>query len=169
MTKYRPLNNEEKKYICKFLSILIPVARDKSHPMRDLAEIEIKETLWRWTADAVKISTGKVKKDSSKYDINLHVSTYNAIQLKKRTRKNNGLRHEHAVPRNILAKRIIEKNLNVIDMLDFLNRYCIAVIVTKEEDDILEPKREMPPNWSWKDGDPFARYDYSNLRKELKF
>jgi hypothetical protein len=37
MDRYRPLNSDERLYICRFVYALVPTARDRNHPMRELA------------------------------------------------------------------------------------------------------------------------------------
>jgi hypothetical protein len=53
--KYRPLNENEQRYICKLIHSLISVARDQQHPFREMALRQISLSFWRWTADAFDI------------------------------------------------------------------------------------------------------------------
>lgn len=88
MNKYRLLTHEEKEYFCKFIKILMPFAQDKKHIMTKLAKEQISTTMWYWTADAVEISTGVVKRDAIKYDIDFIPASKDAVILHVR---NNGV------------------------------------------------------------------------------
>jgi acetyl-CoA acetyltransferase len=133
--------------------------------MRELARREVALTLWRWTADAVLSSSGAVKQDAYKYNTNVHTATKSAKAA--RAAGSAGLRHEHAVPRVVLARRIVDDDLSTEAIFELLDKFCVAVIVTAEEDRRLRPRNEMPPDWSW--GDRYARYVHSNLYDELEF
>src|SRR5580698_501835 len=145
MEKYRDLKSTERMYICLFICALVPVARDQRHPMRKLARREIARSLWRWTADAVEIKSGAVKQDGFKYDCRVHPHTIEASKAQRKER-----RHEHAVPRMLLADRIIDTNLNEEGVFKLLERFCRAVVVTKEQDSRLKPRHKMPEGWKWK-------------------
>jgi hypothetical protein len=164
---YRILGMRERRYLCAFVRILVPVARDAEHPMSDLARREIALVMWRWTADAVDKSTGVVKQDAFKYNVRVHVATKNA-----RTAAAVGsavLRHEHVVPRGELARRIIDRDLDENAIYDFLDRLCIPAIVTVDEDRRLQPRNRMPVGWDWNSGDPYERYRRSELYDDLVF
>ncbi len=163
---YRPLNAIERRYLCSFIRALVPVARDSSHPMRELARKQIALTLWRWTADAVRTDTGIVKQDAHKYNTTVHAATRDAIA--DSASGGAGLRHEHVVPRIVLADQIITLDLQENDIFVLLTRFCVAAIVTVAEDRRLRPKNAMPSGWSWNGGDPYARYAYSNLDTVLR-
>jgi hypothetical protein len=164
---YRPLNATERKYLCWFIRALVPIARDSHHPMRDLARREISMTMWRWTADAYHIPTGKVKQDAFKYNPLVHAITKSAkTEFLVGSPK---LRHEHAVPRMALTKRIVEHDLDEDGIYGLLERLCVAVIVTVREDRKLKPKDKMPSNWDWNEGHPYQRYVDSGLNGELIF
>jgi hypothetical protein len=135
--------------------------------MRDVARREISLAMWRWTADGVNIETGIVKRDALKYNVRVHPASREAIS----TQVSGGgqeLRHEHAVPRIFLAKRIIELDLDVAAIQSLLKRFCRAVIVTRSEDKDLKPRNRMPNDWKWEGGDPYARYVTSKLRDKLE-
>ena len=74
----RPLNKLEQRYICQFIRILIPIARDDHHSMRGIARWQIALAMWRWTADAVDIRSGKVRKDAFKYNVDFRRHTQGA-------------------------------------------------------------------------------------------
>ncbi|HEX8397416.1 MAG TPA: hypothetical protein VF644_08315 [Pyrinomonadaceae bacterium] len=170
MNKYRFLNYQEREYFCKFIKILMPFAQDLKHPMSKLAKEQISTTMWYWTADAVELSTGVVKRDAIKYDINFIPATEKAIIFAKQKIWSE-LRHEHVVPRIALTNYILENDLSIEEIHSFLTRFCRAVIVTKEEDAILKSfnlNKTMPSDWCWKTGSPYARYEFSNLLLEIQ-
>jgi hypothetical protein len=156
--RYRPLERAEHQYIAQYVRSLLAVARDPAHPMSRLAQWQIALAMWRWTADGVDIPSGRVVKDALKYSTVVHPSTQ-AARAQISTR---GLRHEHVVPRVVLARRIIDQDLDHNGIVELLTRFCRAAILTSEEDRRLLPKKEMPPGWTWED-DPFARYVYSKI------
>ncbi len=130
--RYGILGRRERRYLCSFVRILVPVARDAEHPMSDLARREIALVMWRWTADAVDKSTGVVKQDAFKYNVHVHVASKNART--SAALESAGLRHEHVVPRGELARRIIDRDLEENAIYDLLDRLCIPAIVTADED-----------------------------------
>lgn len=162
--RYRPLSTKEKLLLIHFLRSLVPVARDRTHPFRRLARAQISTSLWRWTADAYCVRSNAIKQDARKYDDKRLPVTPAARELRKTTVS--GLRHEHVVPRIMIADRIIENDLRVSDIYRLLSRYCHAVIVTRAEDTMLS-KRSMPAGWSWESGCPFGRYREAGLYDSL--
>jgi hypothetical protein len=133
--------------------------------MTDLAREQIAVTMWRWTADAVDTEKRVVKKDAYKYDFDIHAATKSA----KATKTKKGLRHEHAVPRMVLARLIIDLDLPVDGIFKLLDRLCVAVVVTRAEDLKLKPRNKMPDGWKWENGDPYERYKFSGIFDELEF
>jgi hypothetical protein len=131
--------------------------------MRGLAQWLIAIAMWRWTADGVDKETGRVVRDALKYDVSVHGATKEA----REATSVRGLRHEHIVPRALLARRIIDEDLNTTAIVVLLTRCCRAVIVTREQDKVLRPREAMPPAWDWEVGDPYARYVHSNLLIEV--
>lgn len=160
MSKYRPLGEKEQRHLARFIRFLVPVARDGNHPLSHMARRQIAVWLWRWTADAVD-DEGIVKQDTFKYNVDVHAATPAAREAQRAGSA--GLRHEHAVPRMVLARRIIDENLEEDEILSFLRRYCVAVVVTKDEDSRLKPKNEMPRDWDWQTGHCYARYEFSKI------
>ena len=130
----RPLNKLEQRYICQFIRILIPIARDDHHSMRGIARWQIALAMWRWTADAVDIRSGKVRKDAFKYNVDFRRHTQGARDALAASTSAKGLRHEHMVPRSILADEIMKRDMDENNIYHFLCKWCHAVIVTKKED-----------------------------------
>ena len=74
--------------------------------------------------------------------------------------KPRGLMHEHVVPKKVVIDKLLSLEApSTEEVRDVLDRFCIGVVVTREEDarmTRLGLRSEMPENW---DGvDPWARY-----------
>jgi hypothetical protein len=137
--------------VAEIISYFASIAYDTEHPLRKLARhIIIRDLLWRWTADGVEQKTGVVCADVLKYCRRYH-------RTSKSAEKARDLRHEHAVPRKLLADRMIEKKMNTEKIFRFLEAFCKVVIITKSEHDKLG--RCMPEGWNWRRGSVFARYE----------
>ena len=86
-----------------------------------------------------------------------------------------GLIHEHAVPRNIIKQKIIDK-LESTDSYDdkcinkvfnIISKLSKSVVVTKAEDKKLDEEKlrqKMPKDWD--DKDWVARYKYKKIKIE---
>ncbi len=82
----------------------------------------------------------------------------------------NGLRHEHAVPKILVIKRLLGlaspdvKNVDETDVYQTCERFLIGVVITQEEDRILSKSffKKMPPEFddpaSPHYQDPWLRY-----------
>ena len=106
----------------------------------------INSVLWGWTE-----RFGKYKGCRGSYAAHKH---YNLHGYK-------GLRHDHAIPRNILVKMIVGKrtHLSANKMLKLLREFCVAVVITSKEDSQLSKaglRQKMPKKWNLKD--LYARY-----------
>lgn len=164
---FRPLRAKERRYLSTFIRTLVPVVRDAEHPMRELARKEIALTMWRWTADGFHIPSRVVKQDAFKYNVHIHTATKNAKAAAAAGSAN--LRHEHAVPRMELTRYIVKHNMDEEGIFRVLERLCVAVIVTADEERKVRPKNTMPPSWDWLTGNPYERYVYSRLDDQLVF
>lgn len=165
--RHRPLGARERQYICSYISSLLPVARrSANHPMRRIARSQISWAMWRWTADGVTTSNDEVQQDAYKYDVEVLPCTRGARLRALTTKK--GLRHEHIVPRMVLADSIIERSLSTKEIHDFLSSFCEAIIVTKEEDSRLQ-RSSMPDGWNFDTGCRYARYREAGLFNEIEF
>lgn len=71
-----------------------------------------------------------------------------------------GLIHEHLVPRKVLIHKLFsEINPSEQTIFNILDKFCIGVVVTKDEDSALNNaglRSAMPSGWSGKD--PWERY-----------
>lgn len=137
--------------------------------MSQIARGQISTTFWYWTADAIDIKTGVVKRDAIKHDVNFLPATQSSIEISKtvpRSSLKKYLVHEHTVPRMFLTDYILKNNFNVKEIHLLLENFCRAVIVTKDEDAILKKfklNKTMPLDWNWETGSPYARYASSNI------
>lgn len=81
---------------------------------------------------------------------------------------NKHLVHEHLVPKRVLVDAIIDEIEKTPDSIyDYLERFCIGVVVTKDEDARLNAaglRSKMPENWDTKD--PWARYNAVGIKVE---
>ena len=156
----RRLNEDEQRHICRFIRLLVTFARDNRHPMREVARLQIAYSLWHWTADAVDTETGAVVWDGIKHDVDFLFSSLAASWVAEDARDARagrrlyekyvlGLRHEHVVPRTLLAQRMIEEDMELDCIYAFLSVSCKAVILTKEEYDLIQPRDRMPAGWNW--------------------
>ena len=157
---HRSLNRRERLYLCVFIRSLVEVAKDHQHPMRKLARAQISMTMWRWTADGACLKTNAVRPDALKYDVRQLLCTNAARNVAQTTIKD--LRHEHVVPRIMLAHRIIDEDMSLKVIYKFLSKFCKPVIVTKNEDASFS-RSCMPAEWSWAEGCEYARYRDADL------
>ncbi len=85
---------------------------------------------------------------------------YWSINAQKVADNTKGLIHEHIVPRKIIIDHIMNmKTPSEVELFDYLEKNCIGVVVTKEEDKQLNKaglNRKMPVEWDGQD--PWARY-----------
>jgi len=75
------------------------------------------------------------------------------------------LRHEHIVPRSIINKKLLEMDAPTADIIfDLLEAYCIAIVVTLDEDKCLNKlglRSKMPDDWD--EIDPWARHKKARI------
>jgi hypothetical protein len=167
--KFRPLNHDEQIELAKIIRQFVPLARSEGHFLHKWAKGHIADLLWCWTASAIKLQSGRVKNDAYKYDVRVHPATAKAMRVVQ-TKSIKQLRHEHAIPRSLLAQRIVDKDMNEEGIVDFLRKHCHAAIVLDSEDGQLDKARlrkKMPENWDWESGDAYARYKEVGLLDAL--
>jgi hypothetical protein len=78
------------------------------------------------------------------------------------------LRHEHAVPRKLILERLmVGEPLAQAELMALLDRLCLGVVLTREEDAALNAhfRSSMPPHWDIGDpaADAFARYRHPSV------
>ena len=75
------------------------------------------------------------------------------------------LMHEHVVPKRIVMEKLLGLAPATSDSVrEVLDRYCIGVVVTREEDVRLTKlglRSEMPDGWDGED--PWARYSKAGI------
>jgi hypothetical protein len=157
------LSEQHQRFLAEQIAKLVEIAIDRRHPMRWVAEWQIRNTLWRWTVDGVA-SNGTVVVDAAKADVMMWPITRRA-QAAVADRI-----HEHVVPRVVITRHLIEQRMmNVDEIATTLRRHCLAVVVTKADDDELNRHRlrqSMPNGWRWGD-DPWVRYRAADLYDTL--
>lgn len=160
---YQRLNELHQRFLAEQVAKLVEVAIDRQHPMRWVAEWQIRNTLWRWTVDGVS-SNGTVVVDAAKADVTmwpvtLRAQAADAVCI-----------HEHVVPRVVITRHLIEQRIvNVDEIAIALNVHCLAAVVTKSDDEELNSyhlRESMPDGWQWGD-DPWARYRVAKLYDTL--
>jgi len=140
-----------------------PRYRSKEEICRDVAFVISCETLHIGTRLAVVDQVFWVWTEfDGKYDGCKYWSK-KAKALPKGEAKGN-LVHEHLVPRKVVRQKLLRcKSAN--DVRTVLETWCIGVVVTREEDQLLNSLRlgsAMPHDW---DGiDPWARYTKAGIR-----
>lgn len=128
---------------------------------RQLMAAQIKHLAFYWTTSAFCHARQAVIPDAVKLDTRFIRHTSAAHRLIDSPEGDaRGVIHEHAVPRSILAKYVIEEATSIADVILTFNRHCIAVLVTEEEDKRLSAggfRDRMPTGWTWS-ADPLMRY-----------
>lgn len=159
-----PLCNNHRLFIAEEIYRLLPTAGNERDPMACAARSLIDYLIWFWTADGVD-AVGNAVRDGIKYDLRHQRHTIQALnQWEKNGERGSGLRHEHAVPKKLLLEHLLTlSTTSVSSVHEILTRFCFAVIVTKEEDELLSKKgfrSRMPSGWNFstQDCDPLARY-----------
>lgn len=86
---------------------------------------------------------------------------------------NGGNYKEHVVPRLMICEechRRFASGHTVEEVAEFIEKFLKIVLITKQEQryldgkDQLNLKQTMPPDWSWEDGDVFARLNYAEIK-----
>lgn len=142
---WKPLGAADKRRLCAEISRQVEAASDQRYS--PWAKHIIHQCLWFWTADGVS-ANGRVGRDKIKYDVDAlwHSEsvcglTREACSLGHRalaSHPKNLLRHEHAVPRQVIVRRILTApSLPPASLLDVMERCCIGVVLLKSEDATL--------------------------------
>jgi hypothetical protein len=161
--RYGRLSEQHQRFLAEQIAKLVEVAIDCRHPMRWVAEWQIRNTLWRWTVDGVS-SNGAVVVDAAKADVTMCPITPQAqTAVADRT-------HEHVVPRMVITHHLLEQRMtNLDEIMAALRRHCLAAVITKDDNRELNRRglrQSMPDGWRWGD-DPWARYRAANLYDAL--
>lgn len=121
----------------------------------------LKEVTWVWTE-----SSGKF--------IGCPYWTDAAVRRFKRERSQNGLRHEHVVPKKVVIDMLLNLEKPTPELVRaILDKYLIGVVVTKEEDVRLnaEFSKTMPEQFGVEKSksfqDPWLRYRNCGIKVRL--
>jgi len=162
---YGRLDDRHQRFIAAQVAELLVVASEPSNAMNRVARWQVRNTLWRWTVDAVD-TEGVVRIDGARSSRDLWPITRKAQSAAPGAK----LVHEHVVPRGVIASQLLASELRSMDaVFHALRRHCLAAVVTKDEDNLLNErgfKQAMPDGWTWGD-DPWARYRVTGLYDEL--
>lgn len=154
-----PLNEVVKKALVEMLFSFSTIAADATNPIKEIAKKFMKEMMWRWTADC--LVDGKIWVDRIKTVTKYVPSTQAAIRkMAVSVEPTKEVTHEHVVPSGFLVAHIIGSKLNRLQIMDLMQNYCKAVIVTKDEDGLLRAaglNSVMPKGWKFGD-DCYERY-----------
>lgn len=168
MSKHDKLEEKQQREFAKIIEFFADIAHDPNNSWRNWARTEIKNILWCWTAAALNSDTGAVSQSGVvKYDLDFLPAT-DAARKRVKHDKAKGVRHEHAVPRKVIADLIVDQNMDEEQILVLLRRCCIAALVTKHEDKKLKPRDSMPSGWKWESDDPRVRYVNAGLDKQIR-
>jgi hypothetical protein len=159
MTKREPLTEQDRNEILEYI-VSLACRASQSITLRRFYERKLSDALWDWTASGYS-RKGNWKNDAYKYCVDTHRSTAESKRADKKE-----LRHEHAVPRNLLVQRIIACSSQPDAVKETLDKFAIAVVITKAEDARLNKKglRAKMPNDNWWEHDPYARYDECGIK-----
>jgi|CXWL01.1.fsa_nt_gi hypothetical protein len=87
-------------------------------------------------------------------------------ELARRAIPSTKLIHEHVVPQNVIIRRLLSlRQPSAASVKRVLNRFCIGVVVTHDEDRKLTRlglRAKMPNDWDGKT--PWARYSAANIK-----
>jgi hypothetical protein len=145
------------------------IAADGANPHRGLARVEMKWNFWRWTADAIDEAGSIIRQDGVKHCCLHLVHTEEAGAAwergNRRPVQGDDLRHEHAVPSDVLADRILQGPLTHDAVHAMMTTLCHAVVLTIIQDGLFAAHKrrdgknltsQMPDDWNGLD--PWARY-----------
>lgn len=155
---YEGLAPEHKRAIAE----LMWAAREVAHRVpttRRLMTAQIKHLAFYWTTSAFCPERQAVIPDAIKFDTRFVRHTSEAHRLLGAV-EGEGVIHEHAVPRSLLANYVVDEATSIEEVIAMFDRHCVAVLVTEEEDKQLNARGfrdKMPAGWTWS-GDPLARY-----------
>ncbi|MDF1878427.1 hypothetical protein JHD46_02100 [Sulfurimonas sp. SAG-AH-194-C20] len=166
-------NHELKDRIATYLSHLY------ENKMNEYLNIIVLDQ-FLWTATVVNNDNDVVKYKGQPYWSKKAIIHYQSINIKNKQKDFSGLRHEHIMPRKLIKEKILASNKSKEVILEILNKYSHAVIITKEEDQILKDmgfNQSMPESFNQTE-EILDRYDGSGIEiidvrntnlKEIKF
>ena len=105
----------------------------------------------------IRMITDYWLKEVKKEDVYTHKNIKRSIAAKYANKKEVNL--EHAIPMKVLIEMLLKtENLTAEKVDKILNQFCVVMIITKDEDSLLNAKyrSSMPSNWNGVD--IYARY-----------
>ena len=90
--------------------------------------------------------------------------------------KRGGMRKEHIVPRVVICDqchRMFERDSSVEDVAKFIRKFLKIILVSKDEQDILDKKvnlnlkQRMPDGWTFETGCEFERLKVAGIEYDL--
>ena len=86
------------------------------------------------------------------------------------------LRFEHVIPAKVYLNKLKDiynntdnfTSLNSRALFEAYRKKIAVCIITKRQDDDLQLRESMPPNWDWNTGDIFARYDCCKSKRRIE-
>lgn len=116
----------------------------------------------------IRMITDYWLKEVRKQNVFTHKNIERSIAAKNATKKEVTL--DHAIPTKVLIEKFLNllttKNLTAEKIDELLHQFCVVMIITKEENSLLdvEYKSSMPSNWN--DVDIYARYTAVGIKFE---
>jgi hypothetical protein len=151
---------------------IVEAARASSPRYHALIHRLIGDLLRRWTADAIQGDALSVEahwNDDAAFErLPSTKAARNAHAAWKASRARRAYKHEHIVPVAVLTDWILAlPEPSVDEVLAYLDRFCIAVLVHETEEALLSKRRpdgpgyrtRMPPGWTMTlESDPWDRF-----------
>lgn len=147
-------NNEEQNRISQLITKIITGVSKDSKNGRTINNL-LRHFLWNATAynNNGKGNPYEIQPFWSKMAIESYLDRkYNNYNIRR-----SGLRHEHSIPIKLIKEKIWE---NPDKVKEIINTCSIAVVLTKEENEILNKKYNdsLPSTFDWNNPNVFIRY-----------
>ena len=162
--EYEGLGAPHREWLIAQANLITQLARSGTDPVGVCAAKFIDWIVWFWTADGCHPRSGAVRRDAIKHDprhLNSTAAARRAIKAaaKAGIRPSSVVEHEHAVPKRVLIRLMLDDGWGARDVLI---HFAHAVVVTKDEHRRLNLhyRNDMPEEWepSARTADAFARY-----------
>ncbi|HET9623013.1 MAG TPA: hypothetical protein VFP84_16690 [Kofleriaceae bacterium] len=163
---YAPLSPDHRRAIAELMWTAREIAL-RIPSARRVMTAQIKHLAFYWTTSAFCPVRQVVIPDAIKFNVCFMHHTLAAHRLLGPADSDaQGVVHEHAVPRSVLATYVVDEASSIQDVVDTFHKHCVAVLVTEDEDKELNAggfRDRMPAEWTWA-GDPLARYVALRIR-----
>jgi len=151
-------NAELKKRLATYLSHIFQNCEDDYLNMLVLDR-------FLWTATEDNNENEWVKYKGQPYWSEEAIKLYQKNNIRNKKKDFTDLRHEHLMPRKVIKEKILTTDKSKEAILEILNLYSYAVVITKEEDKVLKEKglnTSMPDSF-YKTGRMLDRYDNTGI------